>query len=111
MVVTITYLRLKSVWKYYSLIRYSSRIFVYAKKHSGNLAAKSRGMFKDHYTITSWSDSDSMKNFARSGYHLKAMRVAGDFSEIIRTYTYESDSLPSWKEARELIKEGKLIRY
>jgi hypothetical protein len=45
-----------------------------------------------------------MLNFLRSGVHLKAMKT---FHKIATgpTYGYESDTIPSWEEAFELLME------
>ncbi|MBN1205939.1 MAG: hypothetical protein JXB05_13565 [Myxococcaceae bacterium] len=53
-----------------------------------------------------------MKDFARSGAHLMAMKSSRALSTEIRTYTFVADSMPSWKAARQLIStHGKVLSF
>jgi hypothetical protein len=53
-----------------------------------------------------------MKEFARSGAHLEAMKKSALLAEEIRTYTYETDLLPTWQDAKVLLlNKGKVLRY
>lgn len=55
-------------------------------------------------TVSAWESREVMLEFMRSGAHLKAMKA---FNSIAtgRTYGYESESIPSWDEAYNLLQE------
>lgn len=55
-------------------------------------------------TITAWENREIMLEFMRSGSHLKAMKA---FHSIAtgRTYGYESENIPNWDEAYNLLQE------
>jgi len=55
-------------------------------------------------TLTAWESRDAMLEFMRSGVHLKAMK---SFHRIAtgRTFGFESESIPTWTEAFELLQE------
>lgn len=72
---------------------------------------KSRGFWKDHYTMTLWNNHEEMKQFSVSGAHLEAMKSSKNIAQEIRTTTLESDKFPSWKEAIHLLESGKVIHY
>ena len=72
---------------------------------------KNTGFGYLHYTITAWKDVESMKVFMKTGAHGAAMKNSAQIATEIGNYTYQSDVLPSWKEAKELIKKGSFNNY
>ena len=56
-----------------------------------------------HYTMTLWDNEADLKAFASTGAHLEAMKKSKEIAKEIRIYTYDADSLPSWKEAKQLL--------
>lgn len=112
MIVTITSIRLRSVWQFFTLSNHGRKIQGQAKRSPGFLRMKNTGWGKLHYTVSAWESEPSLKQFARAGAHLEAMKQSGRLSTEIRTYTYETDALPSWKEVKQLLaKEGKVMRF
>ena len=110
MKVTITALELRSPWQFFALSLNAMRILKQMKT-SGHLAFKKRGLWTKHYTMSLWPDEESMKQFARSGAHLEAMKNSAKIAKEIRTITIDADKLPDWKRAKELLKEAKVLRF
>ncbi|MEZ4722132.1 MAG: DUF3291 domain-containing protein [Flavobacteriales bacterium] len=73
---------------------------------------RSTGFWTKHYTMSLWNNEEDLKAFARSGEHLEAMKHSKEIARVIRTYTYDSDALPSWKEGKNLLLEkGKVLTF
>lgn len=110
MKVTITSIELKGPFKFFLL---SAR----ALKIVGQLKAtdcrdfRKRGFWTTHYTMTLWNNESELKAFAKSGAHLEAMKRSSEIAREIRTFTFDSDHLPTWEEAFKLLEKGKVIRY
>lgn len=112
MFVTITSIRLKSLWLFFNLSWHGLKISRQIKTHEGFLKMKSTGFGYHHYTCSAWRTEADMKNFMRKGAHLKAMKVSAHLATEIRTYTYETNQLPTWKDAKRLlITSGKIVTY
>lgn len=112
MYVTITSLRLKSPIKFFLLSYMAMKIVGQLKKNSECKQYKSRGFWKLHYTMSLWSDQPALKTFAKEGAHLQGMQQSKNIAAEIRTYTYPSDQLPSWKEAKSLLlHHGKVLTF
>lgn len=112
MIVTLTSLRLKSVWYFFKLSWFGLKISQQAKQQEGFIQLKNTGFGYLHFTCSAWQNEKAMKEFMRSGAHLEAMKNSGSLAQEIRTYTYQTDHLPSWKEAKTLLTEkGKALHY
>lgn len=61
--------------------------------------------------MTLWNNEEELKSFARSGPHLQAMKTSKQLAKEIRTITIDTETLPSWKEAMELLKQANPIQY
>lgn len=73
---------------------------------------KKQGFWTSHYTMTLWESEEDLKNFARSGAHLEAMKVGARIAKEVVTLTIDADSFPRWKEAKKMLKEkGKTLKY
>jgi hypothetical protein len=57
------------------------------------------------HTMTAWETREDMLRYVRSGAHVEAMRSLKKVSSYAKTYTYESETIPSWTEARRLWEE------
>jgi hypothetical protein len=110
MKVTITSIELKGPFKFFAL-SYSALKILQQLKATNCLAIKKRGIWTKHYTMTLWNSEQELKDFARSGAHLTAMKEGGKIAKEIRTYTYDADALPDWKTAFELLEKAKPVRY
>mgnify|MGYP000418242696 CR=1 FL=1 len=111
MIITITSIRLRSVWYFFKLSWHGLKISLQARKALGFVKLKNTGFGYLHYTITAWESKELMQQAMREGAHGEAMKESAALATEIRTYTYESDEFPSWKVAKEMLQKGKVIRY
>lgn len=112
MTITITSLKLKSLWNFFSLSLYGLKISQQAKRQKGFIKLKNTGAGYLHYTMTSWEREEDAKFFARSGAHLEAMKDAAKIATEVRIYTFSGEQMPTWKEAQALvIEKGKVFTY
>lgn len=72
---------------------------------------RKKGIWTKHYTMTLWNSEDELKEFARSGAHLDAMKKSKSLAKEIRTLTYDTDRLPTWKEAVRMLDQAKVLRF
>jgi len=107
---TITYIKLRGPLKFFILSAQAFRI-VKQMKATNYKAFRNKGFWTKHYTITLWNSENELKEFARSGAHLEAMKSSKYIASEIRTVTIDSESLPSWKEAKSLLENAKVLRF
>jgi hypothetical protein len=80
------------------------------KTQKGFVKMKSIGFGYNHYTLSLWDAEKDLKEFSRSGAHLDAMKKSNLLASEIRIYTYQSETVPSWREVKSILQEkGKLI--
>jgi hypothetical protein len=79
--------------------------FRQAQQAKGNLFCEVKRIEGFQCTLTAWEDRAIMLEFMRSGAHLGAMKA---FHKIAKgkTYGYESDAIPNWEQAFELLQEN-----
>lgn len=112
MVVTITSLRLRSLWGFFRLSWNGLKISLQARRSPGFIAMKNTGSGYLHHTLSLWEDEKSAKAFAHSGAHLAALQEGASLASEIRILTYPADALPSWPEAKARVAEqGRAFRY
>lgn len=107
---TITSIELKGPLKFFALSASALRI-VKQLKSTNCKDFKKRGFWNKHYTMTLWNTDAELKEFAKSGAHLEAMKRSKQIAKEIRTITIEADALPSWKEAKRLLERAQVFRY
>lgn len=111
MILTITLIELRSPLLFFKLSAYHIKITKQAKNASC-ISIKSTGFWTSFYTMTLWESTEAMKNFARSGLHLEAMKLSSTIAREVRTLSIESNSLLSWNEAKEKLRSsGKILKY
>jgi Domain of unknown function (DUF3291) len=112
MYVTITSLKLKSLWGFFRLSLNGLKISNQANREKGFVSIKSSGFGYLHYTITLWQTEGDLKRFAYSGAHKEAMKQSASLAQEIRTFTFAANELPNWKEAKKLLMEkGKVLTF
>lgn len=112
MIVTVTSLRLKSLWDFFKLSYRGLQIVRQTKGQKGFVTMKNTGFGYLHYTLSAWESEADLKEFAKTGAHLVAMKKSKEIANEISTYTFESSQLPSWKEAKSLLSEkGKTLKF
>ncbi|WP_298533837.1 DUF3291 domain-containing protein [uncultured Algibacter sp.] len=107
---TITLIELKGPFKFFLLSRLALKI-VRQLKVTDCKAFKNTGVWTKHYTMTLWNNEEELKDFAFSGAHLEVMKSSKKIAKEIRTITIDAEELPSWNEAKELLTQGKVIKF
>jgi heme-degrading monooxygenase HmoA len=110
--ITITSIELRSFWQFFTLANHGRKIQGQAKNAPGFVKMKNTGWGRLHFTLSIWESEAAMKQFARTGAHLEAMKQSTKLGKEIRTHTFESDAIPNWKEVKQLLAEkGKVMRF
>ena len=107
---TITSIELKGPLKFFALSANALKIIRQLKATSYK-DLKKRGVWTKHYTMTLWNNESELKDFAKSGAHLDAMKKSKDIAKEIRTMTIDTDTLPTWDEAKRLLENGKVFKF
>jgi hypothetical protein len=102
MYISITGLTPRNFWARLRFWRFAIPSFRQAQQAKGNTYCQVKKIGVYQCTLTAWNSREDMLNFLRSGTHLKAMKA---FHAIAKgkTYGYESESIPTWEEAFELL--------
>lgn len=83
-----------------------------AKSEKGFIKMKNTGFGYEHFTLSVWQSEADLKRFARSGEHSAAMKHTRELASEVRTYTYTSDTIPEWKNVKQLLKEkAKVLKF
>lgn len=109
MIITVTSIKLRSVWHYFKLTMLAFKIVKQLKSEKGFINMKNTGFGYDHYTLSVWKSTDDLKRFSRSGAHAEAMKHTKNIATEVRTYTYSSDHVPDWKEVKKLLTENSKV--
>ncbi|MFZ1806307.1 MAG: DUF3291 domain-containing protein [Cyclobacteriaceae bacterium] len=107
---TITSIELRGPLKFFTLSAKALRI-IKQLKVTDCKDFKKKGAWTIHYTMTLWNNENDLKEFARSGAHLEAMKSSKQIAKEIRTITIDTDALPDWKEAKKLLEGAKVLKY
>ena len=107
---TITSIELKSPFKFFLLSAKALQI-IRQLRTTNCKEFKKRGLWTTHYTMTLWNSEEELQDFANSGAHLAAMRDSKKIAKEIRTLTIDAATLPSWREAKELLNGAKVFKY
>jgi hypothetical protein len=112
--ISVTRLRLRSVRFLPQFVWWGFRSGVQAKRARGNVTAT--GLQDSHltfWTLTAWTDENSMRAFMLSGAHKRAMPKLVEWCDeaSVVHWHQESADLPSWTEAHQrMVEEGRLSR-
>ena len=111
MKITITSLKLKSIWHFFKFSLLGMKVLGQLKD-SKRVKQRTVGFWRMHYTMTLWNNEQEMREFARTSHHLTGMQRSREIADEIRIYTYDGDELPGWKEAIALLhSNGRIIKY
>jgi hypothetical protein len=104
MYISITGLKPKGIRGFFRFWLHAIPSFRQAQTAKGNLHCSVQRINGQQCTLTAWESRNIMLDFMRSGAHLKAMK---QFHKIAvgKTYGYESEVIPNWKEAFALLQE------
>jgi heme-degrading monooxygenase HmoA len=107
---TITSIELKDPFKFFALSAQALAILRQLKTTEAK-EFKKRGLWKKHYTMTLWENEKDLKDFAHSGAHLEAMKRSKQIAKEIRTITIDTQTLPTWKEAKKLLEQAHVVKF
>lgn len=112
LLVTITSIKLRSVWHFFRLSLFGMKISRQAKSEKGFIKMKNTGFGYDHYTISVWKTEEDIKRFSHSGTHLEAIKQTRRIATEVRTFTYQTGELPRWAEVKKLLElKGKILKF
>jgi len=107
---TITSMELKGPLKFFALS--SMALSIVKQLRATNCKDfKKRGLWTKHYTMTLWNSESELKEFAHSGAHLDAMKKSRNIAKEIRILTIDTDTLPSWEEAKRLLENARVLTF
>lgn len=112
--VSITRLRVRSIWYLPLFLLHAIRTSAQAQKAEGVLGAQTR--FEKNnvvWTKTVWQDETLMKKYRGSGAHQVAMRLLSEIcSEAsVARWSQDTAELPTWEEVhRRMLVEGRLSK-
>jgi hypothetical protein len=110
MIISVTSIRLKSVWHFFRLSLFGLKVSQQAKAEKGFIGMKNTGFGYMHYTMSCWQTEVDAKRFARTGAHAEAMKAGSQIANEVRIYSYAGEHMPDWKEAKQLlIDRGKIF--
>lgn len=101
----ITCIELRSPFGFFTLARMALDISRQLKKFRC-VQFRKKGFWTKHYTMTLWQSEEGLREFAHSGEHLKAMKMAGTIAREVRTVALSVDEFPKWDRAIGLL-EGR----
>ena len=110
MKLTITSIELKGPFKFFALSAHARKVIMQLRTTDCK-QYKARGFWTTHYTMTLWSSEQELKDFAKSGAHLEAMKISKNIAKEIRTLTIDSDQMPPWSEAKAMLAKAKVLRF
>jgi len=105
MIISITELRLRSVFQFPRFLKHSASSIQQAQQSKGNHLVKTKVGWLVGYTVTLWDDKESMLAFRNSHAHLAAMKEMKIVSNKYRSTNFESDSVPNWDIVKSKLKE------
>lgn len=112
MIITITSIKLRKLRYFFILSYLGLKIQLGIKSKEGFIKMKNTGFGYLHYTLTAWENAEDTKEFARSGEHVEAMKWGKKLATEVRVYTFETEEIPDWKQAKELVFEkGRIISF
>lgn len=110
--ITITGMQLKNIFCYPKFFWYASAALSAAQKAPGNIHASTnqynlpndQNEIRDTLmTLTVWEDRKSTLNYVfKSPAHVAAMKQMKHLGSYSKTYHYESTTIPTWEDAKEL---------
>lgn len=112
MVVSITRLRLKSIFAWPAFAWWTFRVQRQAHRAPGVLFVGTRSLGGGFYaTMTAWNDETSLDRFQSSGAHGAVIRRASKLVDYLQSTRFEAETLPEWEHAlRRLDKDAASVK-
>jgi len=112
--ISITRLRVRSIWFLPGFLFYALRSARQAKSAPGNLGVELlRDAHNTFWTRTAWKDEAAMRAFMMAKPHGSAMRKLAAWCDeaSVAHWNQETADLPDWQEAhRRMVAEGRASR-
>lgn len=107
MIIVTTELHVRSFWYFFEFAKLSVRSLKQAKKSAGCIyvSASNKG-WRIGYTLTVWENKEAMLSFRNTGAHKEAMLKIRKLSNQYKTLAWETETAPSWKEAKSCLAES-----
>lgn len=105
MFISLTYIKVKSIWKVPLFMKHVSQINRQIARAEGVLETRLKGGLSKNYTITAWKNKEAMLNFRNNDAHLEAMKATRHISDEYTSCHYEADILPRWEETVRILHE------
>ena len=105
--VSITGLRVKSIWQELRFWHHALASMAQAKRSDGIISADARTINGIRHTLTVWETETAMRRFLYRGAHRRAIRV---FPAIAagKTFGYVTGEPPDWDQVHEIwLEHGK----
>lgn len=109
--ISITGLKVKSPWLLPTFFYYAIPSSIQARSAPGNIDLQTTYIQGIHHTLSVWKDKKSMLTYLRQGAHLKAMKAFVTIAAFGKIYGYESDTIPTWPEARRIWESQGAVHY
>ncbi len=109
--VSVTRLRLRSVWFLPRFAWHAVTSFNQARRADGNLAVTARKADGANWTLSVWRNREAMRTFMMAGAHRSAMPLLQNWCDEAAVAHWEqaSPALPDWAEAeRRLGADGRV---
>ncbi len=108
MIVAITHLKVKNVWKLPLFLKHATASRKSALIAPGNMlvSTKSEGPFV-YRTLTVWKDEKALMNYIHSKHHAAAMKKTGSVSNETYSTHWKADYIPNWDEALRMLEASR----
>ena len=106
MIASITELNLKNFWSYLIFIPHAVKSKIQASKSEGivSIALGSEGLLTQR-TLSVWQNEKAMRDYVKSGDHIKAMKIFAKHANKSFTAHFEVDSPPTWQTALDYLRK------
>lgn len=100
MIASITELNLKNLWSFLVFIPHAVKSKIQASQAPGivSIVLGSDGILTQR-TLSVWENEKAMRDYVKSGDHLKAMKTFAKHANKSFTAHFDVDSPPSWETA------------
>lgn len=99
--VSITGLRVNSVWQELRFWYHALASMAQAKRSEGNISADARTINGIRHTLSVWESETAMRRFLYRGAHRRAIRAFPDIASG-KTFGYVTDKPPDWDQVHKI---------
>jgi hypothetical protein len=113
MFISVTKLKVRSVWRLASFFMKTMPSLKQAQKAPGNLFAETHNFDLLTYgTLSGWESEAAMRGYRNSGAHLEAMKVSRAMTVLLQSSHFETEERPTLADALARMEaDPKSIKY